>query len=449
MIIKDIEITSILIIVAVVISALIIINLIDKKKNLKPEVKRKAFHMSMGIAMLLLPYIFENVISVGVLGCLAILGMFILKYSRLKNNLGKTLYSIERKSLGEFYFIISIFLIFWLSGGNKVLYSVPILILTFADSTAALIGKSYAKKNLAEMNEDAKSIEGSFMFFITAFIIVLVPLLLYTTVGREELLIISAIIGLNVAMVEMISHSGDDNILIPMTTYAFLSNLMGQELETLRINILIIVAIFILVTIANRVKAWSKLALVETAVVGYLSAMLYGIYAIFAPAMLFLTVMNFPKRCEKEKELKYDARIIETNIIIGLTICILASLTNMRKELFMLYNLVYSMHLVINSCVRFKYYFNCNEPTSLLYSYTKGLVFIFLPGIFLGYLVFGEVIKTGLLIVMCSMLLLSGTAVLIQRRNQKEEVVSIENGYTHMAIALVLTIATYIIQYFS
>ena len=215
------------------------------------------------------------------------------------------------------------------------------------------------------------------------------------------------------------------------------------------INILIIVAIFTLVTIANRVKAWSKLALVETAVVGYLSAMLYGIYAIFAPAMLFLTVMNFPKRCEKEKELKYDARIIETNIIIGLTICILASLTNMRKELFMLYNLVYSMHLVINSCVRFKYYFNCNEPTSLLYSYTKGLVFIFLPGIFLGYLVFGEVIKTGLLIVMCSMLLLSGTAVLIQRRNQKEEVVSIENGYTHMAIALVLTIATHIIQYFS
>lgn len=158
-------------------------------------------------------------------------------------------------------------MIFWLSRGNKVLYSIPILILTFADSTAALIGKSYAKKNLAEMSEDAKSIEGSFMFFITAFMIVLVPLLLYTTVGREEVLIISTIIGLNVAMVEMISHSGDDNILIPLTTYAFLNNLMTQELEVLRINILIILIIFIIVTIANRVKAWSKLALVETAVV--------------------------------------------------------------------------------------------------------------------------------------------------------------------------------------
>ena len=295
MIIKDIEITGILIIVAIVISALIIINLIDKKKNLKSEVKRKAFHMSMGMAMLLFPYLFENVISVGLLAILAIIGMLLLKYSKLKNNLGKTLYSIERKSLGEFYFIISIFLIFWLSGGNKVLYSVPILILTFADSTAALIGKSYAKKNLAEMSEDAKSIEGSFMFFVTAFMIVLVPLLLYTTVGREEVLIISAIIGLNVAMVEMISHSGDDNILIPMTTYAFLSNLMNQELEILRINILIMAAIFIVITIANRVKAWSKIALVETAVVRILKCYALWNICIICTCNVIFNSDEFPK----------------------------------------------------------------------------------------------------------------------------------------------------------
>ena len=177
--------------------------------------------------------------------------------------------------------------------------------------------------------------------------------------------------------------------------------------------------------------------------------MLYGIYALFAPAMLFLTVMNFPKKCEKEKELKYDARIIETNIIIGITICILALLTDLKKELFMLYNLVYAMHLVVNSCVRFKYYFNCNEIVSLLYSFTKGLLLIFIPGVFLGYLIFGEMIQTGIMIIMCGMLLLSGVLVLIQRRNQKEEVISVENGYTHMFIVMTLTVTTYIIQYIS
>ena len=100
MIIKDIEVTSIIIIVAIVISALFIINLIDKKHKLKAETKRKAFHMSMGVSMLLLPYLFKNVISVGVLGLLAITGMLLLKHTKLKEKLGKPLYSVERKSLG-------------------------------------------------------------------------------------------------------------------------------------------------------------------------------------------------------------------------------------------------------------------------------------------------------------------------------------------------------------
>ena len=446
MIIKDIEVTSIIIIVAIVISALFIINLIDKKHKLKAETKRKAFHMSMGVSMLLLPYLFKNVISVGVLGLLAITGMLLLKHTKLKEKLGKPLYSVERKSLGEFYFIISIFLIFWLSGQNKILYSIPILILTFADSVAALIGKSYAKKNLAEMNEDAKSIEGSFMFFITAFMIVLVPLLLYTNVGREEVLLISAIIGFNVALIEMISHSGDDNILIPMTTYTFLSTLMTQEVEILRINILVIGIIFVIVTIANRVKVWSKIALAETAVVGYLTTIFYGFYALFAPTMMFLTVMNLPRRSEKEKKLKYDSRIIETNIIIGITICILASITGMKKELFMLYSLVYSMHLVVNSCVRFKYYFNCNEPTALLNGYTKGLILIFLPSILIEYLVFGEVLETGIMLVMVGVLLASGLAILIQRHNKNEEEISVENGYIHMMIVLIGCLFVFLVQ---
>lgn len=104
MIIKNIEITSIFIVVALVISALVIINLIDKKKKLGPEVKRKAFHMSMGIAMLSFPFLFENVISVGVLGVLAIIGMLLLKYTKLKKNLGNAIYSVERKSLRRILF---------------------------------------------------------------------------------------------------------------------------------------------------------------------------------------------------------------------------------------------------------------------------------------------------------------------------------------------------------
>lgn len=114
--IKNIEITGIITIIIIVISALAIINLIDKKKKLGAETKRKAFHMSMGISMLLFPYLFENVISVLVLAVIAIIGMLILKYTFLKEKLGNALYSVERKSLRRvllYNISISNILAFW------------------------------------------------------------------------------------------------------------------------------------------------------------------------------------------------------------------------------------------------------------------------------------------------------------------------------------------------
>ena len=208
-----IEWTSILFVILLLLASLTIIKILENKTNINGEVKRKLFHMSMGLVMLTFPYIFHSVISVGVLGILALIILFALKHTKLKNSLGTILYSINRESLGEMFFVISVFSIFYLSKGDKILYSVPILILTFADSMAALIGKNYGKKNIAELNEDAKSIEGSFIFFMVAFMATLVPLLLFTTVGREETLIISAIVGFNVALIEMVSHTGNDNLL--------------------------------------------------------------------------------------------------------------------------------------------------------------------------------------------------------------------------------------------
>jgi phytol kinase len=109
-----------------------------------------------------------------------------------------------------------------LTAGDKILYSIPVLMLTFADSTAALIGLSYGRNGLATATEDPKSIEGSFAFFWAAFMSTLVPVLLYTNIGRAESLLLSLIIGLLVALIEMISSGGYDNLFIPLMGYAFL-----------------------------------------------------------------------------------------------------------------------------------------------------------------------------------------------------------------------------------
>ncbi len=444
-----IEWQGMLLIAALVIIDLLVINLICKYKNFKPETRRKMFHMSMGLVMLAFPYLFKSVWSVGILGVVSIVFFLILRNTKLKNTLGQSLYGVKRRSDGELYFVISVFLIYFLSKGNPILYSIPILILTFADSSAALTGKKYGKTKLSETNEDAKSLEGSFMFFIVAFMLVLIPLLLFTEVGREEVLIISAIIGINVAMIEMISHSGNDNILIPVTSFAFLSTLIGQDVQTLRYNVLIIVLIYILVTISNKVKSWSKMALAELVVAGYLIVILYGLYAIVPPLMLLLTVMNFPSKRKNEKSNIYNARIIETNIILGLAICAIAAITGLKAELFMLYSMTYAMHLTINTFVRFKYYLKYSESKSLCLAYLKGIVFVLFPSLCMQYIIFKTIPSWGWLLVYVSCLYGSGYLIMLERKHHKKEQISVENGITHLQITALFTAIIGILEYIS
>ena len=442
-----IEWKSMLLIVAVLFLALVGIKLLDKKFKLNAELKRKAFHVSMGIVMLALPYICTSVLTVGILAVISILIMIILKNTKLKKTVGSVLYGVERESFGEIFYIISVFLIFYLSKGNKVLYSIPILILTFADSAAALVGKNYGKANLAKMNEDAKSIEGSFMFFIVAFMGTLVPLLLFTEVGRSEVLIISAIIGFNVALIEMISHTGNDNLLIPLTTYAFLVTHIEVSTNTLIQDVAIIGILFVLITIVNRIKMWSKLALVEILVVGYLITSLYGWYAIIPPLLLLLTVMRFPKLREKEKQNMYDSRIIETNIIIGTAICGIVAITGWKKEFFMIYGTCYAMHLIVNTYVRLKFYCEMSEYKSLILSIIKGILCVFIPSLIIQKCIFDEFGDISMLIVMGISMVISAFLIDYEKKDVKKEEILVSNGYLHMAIVLVLTVMLGISQF--
>ena len=442
-----IEWKSILFVIVVLFVMLLIIKAIEKKANLNGEIKRKLFHVTMGLVMLTFPYIFTSSFSVGLLGIIGLIIMYFLKHSKLKQTLGTVLYSVDRDSIGEIFFIISVFLVFYLSKGDKILYTIPILILTFADSAAALIGKNYAKKNLAQLNEDAKSIEGSFMFFMVAFMATLVPLLLFSNVGREEVLIISTIIGFNVSLIEMISHSGNDNLLIPLTTYALIATHLELEIQQLRTNLLILIVIFVLVTIANRVKAWSKLALVETLVVGYLTITLYDVYAIIPPLILFLTVMRLPKMQESEKNNLYDARIIETNVMIGIAICGIVAITGWKKEFFMIYATCYTMHLVVNTFVRLKYYFNLSEIDCILLAISKGSGFIYIPSLIIQEIVFKQSISLQMMMIQAIAIILSAVLIYLKKKNIKTEEISIHNGLIHTKIVFFLTVIISTIQF--
>ena len=72
-----IEWKGILIIAGILLIDLLIIKAFGEK--IKPETRRKAFHMSMGIIMLGLPYLFSNMVSVLVLAIIAFLTLYTIK----------------------------------------------------------------------------------------------------------------------------------------------------------------------------------------------------------------------------------------------------------------------------------------------------------------------------------------------------------------------------------
>ncbi len=438
--IQMIEWKSILLVLAILALDIFILKVIEKGSNLHPELKRKLFHVSMGIVMLTFPFIFTNFVSVAILGVFGLMAMIALKNTKLKDTAGTILYSVDRESFGEIFFIFSVVIIFYWAHGDKILYSIPILILTFADSAAALIGKRYAKTNLAQYNEDTKSLEGSFTFFVVAFMATHVPLLLFTNTGREECLLIATIVGFNVALIEMISHGGNDNLLIPLTAFAFVSTHISYSVDKLRMNLLLIAIIYVLVLIADKVKAFSKLAIVEAIVIGYLTITLYGIYALIIPFIMIMTIMRFPKRRECEKDNTYDMRIVETNVLVPIAICAVACIIHLKEQLFMTYVTTYAMAMIVNSYVRFKYYIKMSEMQSFIWALAKGIVFIFIPGLIINWYQFGNNIAYYKLIAMVMSMILSDALIYHKKKNVENEEILISNGYMHMKIVMLFTI---------
>jgi phytol kinase len=121
-----------------------------------PEVVRKLMHVGMGLTVLVFPWVFHEVwpvVAVAVLS-LALLAAVRL-VSGLRQRLGSVLGGVARKSLGEFYFAVSVAALFALSRGRpyaNILYCVPILVLALADAVAALIGLRYGQFQYATVD---------------------------------------------------------------------------------------------------------------------------------------------------------------------------------------------------------------------------------------------------------------------------------------------------------
>ena len=212
-----------------------------------PEVIRKAFHTGSGLLTLVLPFVFDHPEPVWLLGMLIIAGLIVLRMGfKVMEPISAILFGVRRQSCGDILFVLSICMVFTLSGGDFILYLIPILILSVADSAAAVVG-IYFGRHAYTISRSTKTLEGSTVYFLVAFSCGLLFFWGPGELDRLSILTASFFLAWVTTLLEAVSGRGWDNLFPPLAAVLMLAGFqstLGIEVEMALAAILVSIAVF-------------------------------------------------------------------------------------------------------------------------------------------------------------------------------------------------------------
>jgi phytol kinase len=291
---------GILLVLALLGLAFLLLRLFEKHRSPHPEVLRKLMHVPMGLITASFPWLFDQVWPVLLLaaGSLAVLVLVRSGFSATRSVRG-VLHGVERSSWGELLFPVSVALLFVLAQGDPLLYSVPILILALADAVAALIGVYYGQTQFKTL-EGSKSIEGSFAFFIVAFLCVHVAVLLFTDTGRVESLLIGLLMGIIVMLFEAVAWRGLDNLFIPVASFALLKSYLDADAMDLSVRLVVILLLGVFLMFWRRRSTLDDSALIGAGLVAYGAWAVGDLYWLLVPVSVFVVATLLAQRMQAD-----------------------------------------------------------------------------------------------------------------------------------------------------
>ena len=207
-------------------SLIVIAELWRRLGHPKPEHTRKLVHLGGGVACLFFPFLID---SPWVVLAMA-LPLTILFVAGSKLGFLKSLHGVERKSRGAEYYPLAVFLVFVLTRGRPWLYLAAVLVLALADAFAALIGSRYGAIRYRVENEE-KSLEGSLVFLVIAFLAIHLPVLLMTDLPRPVCVLAALLVAALVTGFEAISLEGADNLFVPVAVVVILGKITTKPLS--------------------------------------------------------------------------------------------------------------------------------------------------------------------------------------------------------------------------
>lgn len=186
------------------------IELIKRKFGISPEIMRRFAHMVSG-CVVLLEYIYLPSIWVVVL----IIGGGLLFYIFSRLNLLTSVNDVERQTYGQYVLSVGYLCTFIVSVSNPRVFIPAILIITFADSLAGLVGTLLKSK--------IRTWAGSIIFFLVA-LGILIGYGDGLTYPWNGMLFITPVIALGLTVVERQTPLGFDNLTVPVAAALLLLN---------------------------------------------------------------------------------------------------------------------------------------------------------------------------------------------------------------------------------
>jgi phytol kinase len=357
-----------------------------------PELVRKLLHIGMGLVAVCFPWIFDQSWPVLLLGVLSLGGMVALRtVGSLRRTVGTVVSGVDRASLGEVYFPLAIailWLLFLFGDGpferRALLYCVPLLLLTLADATAALVGARYGSWRYTTA-DGRKSMEGSFTFFLCAFLCVHIPVLLGTETGKLETLLIAVLLAWVAMMFEAIAWAGLDNLVLPLVAYLLLRiylDLSAPELG-MRLGVTAVLMVFVLAYRSRTTLEGS--AVLGAILFGYISWTLGGWRWLQAPLILFLGYTLLSPPTEVNSRRIHNIHAVVCVCSAGLIWLFLYRLLD-KPELLYLFTLAFACQMAIIGIARLGYDYPGLSGSALVsLCVLKGWAVLFVPYLLLEW----------------------------------------------------------------
>ncbi len=226
------------------------LQLLTRTASVRPETTRKLLHTGSGLFTLPFPFLFHESWPVVLLtGASALIVAAARFVPAVRSRFGSVASRVDRATFGELYFPLAVAILFSLTRGEEpLLFIIPVLVLTLADTASAVVGTRYGRTHYSG---GRKSIEGSVAFAIVAFSCVYAPLLAWSAAGRTESMLVAATLALLEMLLEGSASRGLDNLVVPLGGYLLLRSLLELDTAALLARLVLTVALVFLITLLH------------------------------------------------------------------------------------------------------------------------------------------------------------------------------------------------------